>query len=462
MSNLTHRQIRFWLFSLALLVLFIPAEIWAQNTIKVNFDKQTGKGSALMFGGNNYGFSSREISDQHKNSGFNMARCDAAMQEILPVSTIADYKANTSNIQNPETWNWSIIDKKLDMLHASGFKILLIMDYCPLWLESAEQRKLNNNNVNAVPSDWMVYDDIIKKVFTHVRNRVYAIEVWNEPDDGLKIEGTTYKNRLSAYLDLYYHTATEIRKIDSRILIGGPALATTYNTDYLKTMLADPRISKNIDFYSYHFYGVQKPGNITSLKKLAAAGGRPNLQFFITEWNFDGNFNHDPMNGNAPGAISYVGNTLINQYKEGADVSLMYCMDDYKKADNFYTMDSQGRLTPKVGVIRLMSVVLGMGTGMSKLVRTTSPDSLNAMGAINSAGTAITCIVNKGKHNVNTDIKLSGRRFSGAKTVTVYEASEFNNTIEPLYMVEVTFTNHTAYLPNMVMPANSVTGILIQ
>lgn len=75
----------------------------SQNIIKIDFNTLTGIGSPLMYGGNNYGFSSNTICVQHKQAGFNVARYDALINEIVPVYEIENYKRNLNNVQNPET-----------------------------------------------------------------------------------------------------------------------------------------------------------------------------------------------------------------------------------------------------------------------------------------------------------------------------------------------------------------------
>lgn len=348
------------------------------------------------------------------------------------------------------------------MLNNAGFKVLLIIDYCPLWLQSAHQLELNNNSINAPPSDWLVYDDIIKKIVRHIQSRVFAIEVWNEPDLSYRIEGSPYKTRLSAYLDLYFHTASDIRLVNKKIKIGGPAVADTYNTEYLQAMLSDGRNKKQLDFYSYHFYGQQKSGNISLLRNIATKYGRPDLMIFISEWNYSADFNKNPMNTNAIKAISFLGNTLINQYKEAPDVSILYCIDDYNKADSFYTMDSEGKFTPKVSTIRLMSVRLGLGTGKCKLFKTIASDKLNAMGAINHAGSPVVCMVNNEFYDVRLTIELSGLKFSGKRSVQVFEANGVDNADDETVLNNISFANGKCKILTLLIHANSVLGIKIK
>jgi len=430
----------------------------SKNSIEINYSVKTGTTDGLMFGGNNYGFSTKTISDMHKKAGFNVARYDSWINDIVPATTISDYKKNVSGIQNPKMWHWERIDNDLNILNASGFKILLIINYCPLWLASAEQA--HNKNINAVPMDWAVYEDIVKKVYQHIQSKVYAIEVWNEPDSGLKVEGSSYQNAVSAYTDLYYHTAKPIRAINSSIKIGGPAVANTYDTEYYNALLNDKRLKNLFDFYSYHFYGVQKPGNITLLKKLAALKGRPNFPIYITEWNYSAAYNKDPMNTNAYEAIPFIGNTLINQLKESPSMSILYCMDDYKKADNFYTMDANGVLVPKVSVINLMSVNLGLGAGINTIVKSNCLGSINGVGAVNHAGKMVVCLVNEDGGNKYVDINLKQSSIYGKKTVSIYFAAKgskfgmYKNTT-------VTFKNGKATIRNFNIPGNSVAGLKI-
>lgn len=429
------------------------------NTIQINYSVKTGTTTGTMFGGNNYGFSSRSISDAHKEAGFNVARYDALINEIVPATTIDNYKRNVSGIQDPKLWNWERIDRDLNMLHTSGIKVLLIINYCPLWLASKEQAE--KNNINTIPVNWDIYEDIVKKVYEHVKPHVFAIEVWNEPDTGLKIGGSSYKDAITAYTDLYYHTAKPVRIINSSIKIGGPAVADTYDTKFFNALLNDKRLRNYFNFYSYHFYGVQKAGNISSLKSLAASKGRPNFPIYITEWNYSAEFNKNPMNTNATEAISFVGNTLIDQLKESPSLSILYCMDDYSKADNFFTMDADGNMVPKVSAIKLMSVSLGLGTGTNTIVKTTHSGSINGVGAINYLGKQIVCLANESENNKLVNINLHKTGITAKRTVSVYLAAKGKYGAAPYKTISVLFKNGNAAINRFEIPGHAVMGLKV-
>jgi hypothetical protein len=429
------------------------------NTIQINYSVKTGTTTGMMFGGNNYGFSFKSISDAHKKAGFNVARYDALINEIVPATTINNYKRNVLDVQDPKTWKWGRIDRDLNMLHTSGIKVLLIINYCPLWLASNEQA--NNKNINTIPMDWVIYEDIVKKVYQHIQSKVFAIEVWNEPDTGLKLGGSPYKDVVTAYTDLYYHTAQPIRTINSAIKIGGPAVADTYDTKFFNALLNDKRLKSLFDFYSYHFYGVQKVGNISSLKSLAAFKGRSNFPIYITEWNYSAEFNKNPMNTNAAEAISFVGNTLIDQLKESPALSILYCMDDYSKADNFFTMDANGNMVPKVSAIKLMSVSLGLGTGTNTIVKTTSSGSINGVGAINYLGKQIICLANEGENNKLVNINLYKTGITAKKTVSVYLAAKGIYGTAPYKTISVLFKNGNAAINKFEIPGHAVVGLKV-
>ncbi len=454
-SAMNHQKLIF--FSFALLFTCCTASCTGQPEIKVNMAKITGHISPMIFGGNNYGFSDQSISDQHKRSGFNVARYDAFMNDIVPSTTLENYRNNVDGVRDVRKWDWSRIDRDLTMLTASGFKILFIINYCPLWLTNTAQNA--KNTINSIPADWAVYEDIVTKVCQHVQSRIFAIEIWNEPDLGLSIDGSSYKNRLPAYLDLYYHTARAIRRVNSKIKIGGAAIGNTYDRSYLYALLNSNRTKKNLNFYSYHFYGIQEQGNIRAIKQIAASAGKKNFSVYISEWNYSAEFNGNPMNTNSPDAIPFTANALIDQMKEGADLSILYCMDDYKKAESFYTMDQKGAMVPKVETYKLLSVELGLGKGTSTAFETISDDGVNALSAENCFGENIVCMVNNTKGDQTASVTICNSRFTGTKTVEIYIVDAATPADRPVAQRKVNFRKGKAVIKFIKLPSKSVGGL---
>ncbi|HYA24283.1 MAG TPA: glycosyl hydrolase family 39, partial [Terriglobales bacterium] len=109
---------------------------------------------------------------------------------------------------------------------------------------------------NSPPKDWAKWDDLIYQFATHLVNRYGAdevarwyFEVWNEPNIGYW-GGDPFQ---ATYFDLYDRTAQTLKRVNSRIRVGGPASA---QAAWVVAFLQHCR-EKNIpvDFVSTHAYG---------------------------------------------------------------------------------------------------------------------------------------------------------------------------------------------------------------
>lgn len=49
------------------------------------------------------------------------------------------------------------------------------------------------------------------------------------------------------------------------------------------------------------------------------------------------------MNTNFPEAIPFVAKALIDQMNGGDDLSILYCMDDYRKVESFMPWTNRGK-----------------------------------------------------------------------------------------------------------------------
>jgi len=157
----------------------------------------------------------------------------------------------------PAAYNYTYIDQIYDGLLEAGVRPFVELSFMPRALaDKPSPPSIWYVPNNAPPKDYAVWDDMIEQFVRHLVSRYgidellqWYFEVWNEPDwgfpDGYPRQETYYK--------LYEHTARIIKKVDSRLRIGGPATANAnWVTRFLK-YCHENRIP--IDFVATHIYG---------------------------------------------------------------------------------------------------------------------------------------------------------------------------------------------------------------
>ncbi|HWZ51928.1 MAG TPA: hypothetical protein VNW54_10740 [Granulicella sp.] len=155
-------------------------------------------------------------------------------------------------------YNFSYIDAIYDGLLANGVKPFVEMSFMPRRL-SSDANALHafwyKPNV-APPKDYAQWDAMIKAFAEHVIERYgieevasWKFEVWNEPN----IDFWVGVPKQATYFELYDHTARDLKSVDERIRVGGPATA---QAAWVPAFLEHCRQQKvPVDFVSTHVYG---------------------------------------------------------------------------------------------------------------------------------------------------------------------------------------------------------------
>ncbi len=156
------------------------------------------------------------------------------------------------------------------------------------------------------PKSWEKWDGLMKHLAQHLVNRFgidevaqWYFEVWNEPN----IDFWNGIPRLESYLDLYDHTAKDLKAVNARLRVGGPATAAAqWVSDFLKHTAAN---HVPVDFVSSHGYADDTAENLfgpnmdvpmdervcKAIEKVRGeikGSATPNLPLFWTEWNVPG------------------------------------------------------------------------------------------------------------------------------------------------------------------------------
>jgi xylan 1,4-beta-xylosidase len=170
---------------------------------------------------------------------------------------------NEDGEQHP-FYNFSYVDQIYDGLLANGAKPFIELSFMPGKLASKEiiQSFWYKPNV-APPKDFTRWDDLITAFTRHLIDRygieevaTWYFEVWNEPN----IDFWGGEPKQSTYWELYDHTVRAIKKVSSRLRVGGPSTAQAAWVDAFLRHCTEN--GTPVDFVSSHVYANDKAQDV--------------------------------------------------------------------------------------------------------------------------------------------------------------------------------------------------------
>ena len=208
---------------------------------------------------------------------------------------------------NPE-YNFAYVDQIYDGLLKNGVRPFVEISFMPKKLAfnpDALHPFWYKQNVSP-PKSMERWDDLIRHFAQHLVERYgidevaqWYFEVWNEPN----IDFWNGIPRDKSYFDLYAHTARDLKEVNSRLRVGGPATAAAHWIPEFLKYAADNHVP--VDFVSTHGYADDTvedmlgsnediPMDERVCRAVAKVRGEikssamPNLPLFWTEWNVQG------------------------------------------------------------------------------------------------------------------------------------------------------------------------------
>ncbi len=249
----------------------------------------------------------REILEQVSHTGgAKTVRMYAMLEDIVTMD-------ENGNLQ----YDFALNDKRLDFLSEKGFDVLLSYNFIPPCISSNPNelatvcknptRYKGKFIVTSPPKDWDLWEEICYQYTRHIVER-YGIDVlsrwylqcFNEPDIGMFFmkDVTDMRQRINNYCKLYDGFERAIRRVDNRLRIGGPALAS--HAEFLDGFLRHVRKNnKKLDYICFHSYGTEpdklnngtKPlsvynhvEKITRVMDVCTANGFADTPLIIDEW----------------------------------------------------------------------------------------------------------------------------------------------------------------------------------
>ena len=143
------------------------------------------------------------------------------------------YREDTAG--NP-IYDWSGIDRAYDMLHASGLKPFVQLDFMPKALASdpKAQRVHFYRGNNSPPKDYAKWGALVSGLAKHLIERYgkeevesWPFEVWNQPEVRVWWRTTYWAGSDDDYFRLYDYTAQALKSVDPQLQVGGPVAVFT-------------------------------------------------------------------------------------------------------------------------------------------------------------------------------------------------------------------------------------------
>jgi len=202
-------------------------------------------------------------------------------------------------------YNFSYVDQIYDGLLERGVRPFVEISFMPRNLASnkdAIHPFWYKQNVSP-PKDYAKWDDLMHAFAQHLVDRYgidevsqWYFEVWNEPN----IDFWAGIPKQATYFELYDHTARDLKAVNSRLRVGGPATAAAH---WIPEFLAHTsREHVPVDFVSTHGYADDSVEDMFGTKEEIPMRDRvcraiqmvhgeiaqspaPSLPLFWTEWN---------------------------------------------------------------------------------------------------------------------------------------------------------------------------------
>ncbi len=257
------------------------------------WEKMFGSGRAILTLRDSY---RRDLHEVKQITGFEYVRFHAIFHDEVGVYD--------EDAQGHPLYNFSYVDQIYDGLLANGVRPFVELSFMPKKLAAREALHpfWYKQNVSP-PKDWDKWDDLITQFTKHLVDRYgidevsrWYFEVWNEPN----LDFWAGDPKQATYWELYDHTARSVKRVSTRLRVGGPATAQAAWADAFIQHCAENKVP--VDFVSSHVYGNDTAKDVfatdekiprdrmvcRAVKKVhdqIRASAMPNLPLIWTEYN---------------------------------------------------------------------------------------------------------------------------------------------------------------------------------
>ncbi len=218
------------------------------------WEQMFGSGRAILSLRESYRHDLREV---RQITGFEFVRFHAIFHDEVGVYD--------EDAQGSPVYNYSYVDQIYDGLLANHVRPFVELSFMPKKMTSdpnALHAFWYRQNV-APPKDWNRWEQLIENFTRHLVDRYgldevshWYFEVWNEPN----IDFWVGNPKEETYYQLYDHAAAAIKRVSSKLLVGGPSTAQAAWADRFLAHCKEKNVP--VDFVSTHVYGNDKAEDV--------------------------------------------------------------------------------------------------------------------------------------------------------------------------------------------------------
>jgi hypothetical protein len=226
---------------------------------------------------------------------------------------------------NKGRWNFATLDRYLALAQEHKTRVIVPLALSPRWATARpEEKSVYGPGYAAEPremDDWRTY---VTTVVTHCKGRVWAFEVWNEPNAKGFWTGTTQQ-----MVALTREAREIVHHIDPHALVVSPSATLGPGVQWLTQFLSEGG-GQYVDVIGFHFYvAPQNPEAmvplINQVKKVMADAGVGEKPLWNTEagWPAPKPFPSEDV------AAGYVARSFIVNWAAGVKAFDWYAWDNH-------------------------------------------------------------------------------------------------------------------------------------
>ncbi len=178
---------------------------------------------------------------------------------------MAIYHTYEEDGEEKAEYNFTYLDMVFDDYRSMGLKPFVELGFMPEKLASGDQTVFYWKGNVTPPKDYHKWADLVTAVIEHWIDRygkeevvTWPFEVWNEPNLGGFWKGAD----MPEYFKLYEVTSKAVKKCDSGIRVGGPAICGVDDERWLRSFLEYCSANRvPLDFVTRHAYATEAPQN---------------------------------------------------------------------------------------------------------------------------------------------------------------------------------------------------------
>lgn len=160
-------------------------------------------------------------------------------------------------------YNFTYLDRVMDSYISLGLRPFLELGFMPQKMASGTQTIFYWKGNTTPPASYKKWTDMVTALLSHLCERYTAdevvtwpIEVWNEPN----LPGFWENADMPEYFKLFNETFDAIKKLDSRFLVGGPAVCGGTDEVWIRSFMEYCETNDlAVDFVTRHHYTSEPP-----------------------------------------------------------------------------------------------------------------------------------------------------------------------------------------------------------